>query len=58
VTRTLLVVLALAVSGVSAGAQTVQPAHTADSAGESGVQFLPRFDVQDSMEHLFSDVMR
>jgi hypothetical protein len=58
VRRAILVVLALAVSGVSAGAQTVQPAHTADSAGESGVQFLPRFDFQVSMEHLFSDETR
>ena len=51
----LLVVLALAVSAVSAGAQTLQSAQAPDPTSESAVVFLPRFDFHVSMEHLFSE---
>jgi hypothetical protein len=52
------VVLALVVSAISAGAQTVPSPQAPQQEGESTVAFLPRFDFRVSMEHLFSEEMR
>jgi hypothetical protein len=52
------VVLALVLSVVSAGAQTLPSPQVQGRPGESTVAFLPRFDFRVSMEHLFSEEPR
>jgi len=54
----LVVALALALSAVSAGAQTLPSLQAPDPPREPTVAFLPRFDFRVSMEHLFSEEAR